>query len=287
MTKNFLALIFPEYDAADNIATANDWKRNDLPDDETLGKFLKDLHAYVDFYRDEECDLLFDSRNALAFMYCLNVLHDCYPSREREFRLALKNLEDWRKHRVSSPTVEYTSCGTVLKDEMRAEIASRMSNSSNDSYLLVVHIPGYVAKRWELSDGVNAYAIDSLPLAIKSTFEWLSAHHHPQRCYNWNRKHGENGKGAFSSNKGDEVSVLLCSRDHAEEILQKAIGVPKYDTLYCFDFKYGKYMVFKAECKYEHLPEDATSRSYHSYHADNDTTIPNRVKQKLDILENR
>ena len=259
MPNNYLALIFPEYDDKANVATSQDWKRNDLPDDESLGKFIKYLYSYVDFYRDEECNMIYDAKNAASFI--------------------------WRMNRTSTENDEYISKGVTVKDEMRTEIARRMMSNPNSSYLLVVHIPDYVAKEWHLTKGQDTCKIESQPLSIKKTFDWLSSHHSPQRCYNWNPKHGENGKGAHPDHKGDEVSVLLCSKEHAAEIMQMAIGVPMYDTLYCFDPEFGRYMEYKAECKYEHLPVDATTRNYHSYHIANDTLIPNQVKKKLAILQ--
>ncbi len=211
------------------------------------------------------------------------MLPECYPSRERELRFALKNLENWRKNRESSENDEYNLNYSSIKDEMRVEIATRMSNNPNDSFLLTVHIPNYVVKEWQLSKGQNTYCIESRPLSIKEVFEWMSSHHHPQRSYNWNPKHGENGKGAHPTNNGDEVSVLLCSREHAAEIIHKAVGEPMYDTLYCYDTDFGKYMEFKADCKYEHL-QDRTKRNYHSYHLSEESAIPHRIKKKLDIL---
>lgn len=285
MPNNYLALIFPEYDDKANVATSQDWKRNNLQDINTLDKFIKYLCSFLDFFRDEECEIMYDARNTAAFIYPLNILQDCYPSREREFKMLLKNLENWRRNRVSSDDDEYSIKNAFVKDEMRTEIACRMRNNPNDSYLLVVYISDYVAKEWSLVKGQNTFRIESQPLSITATFDWLSSRHFPQRCYNWNSKHGENGKGAHPDHKGAEVSVLLCSREHATEIMQKAIGEPMYDTLYCFDSEYGKYMEYKAECKYEHLPVDATTRKYHSYHIANDTLIPNKVKKKLTILQ--
>lgn len=283
MANSYIALIFPEYDDVDNVVTSQDWKRDDLPNDNTLGAFIKHLVSFIDFYEDEECYLMYDAKNVLSFTYGIRGLPECYPGRERELRFALKNLENWRKNRKSSEDDLYNLNYSNIKDEMRVEIATRMSNNPEDSFLLTVHIPNYTAKEWRLSKGHNTYCIESVPLSIKEVFEWMASHHHPQRSYNWNPKHGEYGKGAHPTNNGDEVSVLLCSRDHAAEIIHKAVGEPMYDTLYCYDTDFGKYMEFKADCKYEHL-QDRTKRNYHSYHLSEESAIPHRIKKKLDIL---
>lgn len=285
MANSYIALIFPEYGDVNNVITSQDWKRDDLPDDNTFGAYIKQLASFIDFYEDEECFLMYDAENVLAFTYAIRVLPECYPGRERDLRMVLKNLENWRANRESSKNDEYNLNDSRIKDEMRVEIATRMNNNPNDSFLLAVHIPYYAAKNWQLTKGQDTYCIESLPLSIKDVFAWMSSHHHPQRAYNWNPKHGENGIGAHPSNNGNAVSILLCSREHAAEIIHKAIGEPMYDTLYCFDTEYRKYMEFKAECKYDHLPNTETIRKYHSYHIDNDRSIPNKVKRKLEILK--
>ena len=122
-------------------------------------------------------------------------------------------------------------------------------------------------------------------MSISHVFEWLSNHHKPLRVYEWNEKHGENGKGAHPDNKGEEVSVLESSREHAGELLPKAIGLPNYDTLYCYDVIFNKYMEYKAGCKFERLPENAVERKYHSFHINDENRVPKRVANKIQILQ--
>ena len=122
-------------------------------------------------------------------------------------------------------------------------------------------------------------------MSISHVFEWLSNHHKPLRVYDWHEKHGENGIGAHKGNKGDEVSLLLCSISHAEELLPRAIGEPMYDTLYCFDTEHDKYMEFQAGCKYAHLQPDSIERPYHSYHINDSSRVPKRVAYKIKTLQ--
>lgn len=284
MAKSFIALIFPEYNDEGNNVTSREWYNNELFDDEFIGYFIKELQAFTDFFSDENCCLIYDAKNVEAFSYPMRMLPECYPSRERFLHIALNGLENWRANRKSGQNDVFVVNGSNIKDEIRAEIACRIRSHPNDSYLLVVQTPKYVAKQWHLSDENGTCCIDSQPLSIKTNFEWLASHHHPIRCYNWNPKHGENGTGAHPGNKGEKVSVLLCSREHAEKIMQKAIGISDYDHLYCYDEEQGYYMEYVAECKFEHLPPNATTRKYHSFHLESDESIPNRVKKKLGIL---
>ena len=122
-------------------------------------------------------------------------------------------------------------------------------------------------------------------MTIPEVFGWLSKHHKPLRKYEWNEKHGENGKGAHRDNNGDEVSVLLCSKEHAAELLQIAIGEPNYDMLHCYDSEYDKYMEYKAGCKFANLQSDAKERTYHSYHINDEGNVPQRVANKIKLLQ--
>lgn len=284
MAKSFIAILLPEYDDSGNISTSFDWKLTELPDEISLNNLIKGIVSFVDFYKDEECKLIYDSKNIEAFAFVLKTLPECYPNSERALRLSLKNIENWRKNRISSENDNYILNRTEIKDEIRTEIAARIDNNSYNEYLITVYYPDFKAKKWTLKKGEKNYPIESLPMSIKAVFEWLSNHRHPQRVYNWNEKHGEFGKGSHPDNKGNPVSVLKGSREEAAEIMPKAIGIPYYDEIYCFDNKYNKFMEYKAECKYSNLQPGNDIRKYHSYHIDDDSEIPKRVKDKLSLI---
>lgn len=286
MAKSFIAVLLPEYDDSGNISTSFDWKLTELPDEISLNNLIKGIVSFVDFYKDEECKLIYDSKNIEAFAFVLKALPECYPNSERALRLCLKNIENWRKNSVSSEDDIYVLNRAEIKDEIRTEIASRMEKYSDDEYLVTIYHPDFKTKKWSLKKDGKTYSIESLPMSIKAVFDWLSKHRHPQRVYNWNEKHGEFGKGAHPDNKGNLVSVLMGSREEAAEIMPQAIGIPYYDEIYCFDNKYKKYMEYKAECKYSNLQPHNDIRKYHSYHIDDDSQIPKRVKEKLSLINN-
>lgn len=285
MARTIIALVFPEYDDRENVATAQEWKWGKLPDDTEATASIKDMAAFIDFFGDEECALMYDSKNAAAMLYVYKMLPECYPSHERAFRLLLRNLEDWRKNRVSVENEKYQLHQNVIRDEMRTEIAARMKVTPEDDYLMAVHIPDYLSRTWEVAEEGYTYSIESCQMSIKIAFDWLASHRHPTRKYNWNPKHGVNGHGAHAGHKGEMVSLLLCSKEHAAELLNFAIGEPMYDTLYCFDADYDRFMEYKAENKYANLQTEEQERNYHSFHLIDNLTIPNRVKKKLRILE--
>lgn len=285
MAKNVIALIFPEYNDKGNLVTSSDWTTDELYDDKSIGKQLKDAGTFVDFFRDEDCQLIYDPNNIRAFWFVVDTLPECYPSRAKELITILKGLEDWRKHRISSETDEYHIHYKVVTDEIRTEIASRQETSPVDSFIIATNVFGKENNCWELKKEGTSATIESVPMHIPNVFDWLSKHHNPLREYEWNEKHGEYGKGAHRDNKGDEVSVLLCSREHAAELLPIAIGEPKYDMLHCYDPEHNKYMEYKAGCKFANLQPGAKERTYHSYHINNEGDVPQRVVYKIKLLQ--
>lgn len=287
MAENIIALMFPEYNDTGNLVTSKDWVVDELYDDKTMGVQIKETGIFVDFFNDEECSMIYDSMNINAYLYAVNVLPECYPSRVRQLRSIFKQygLKDWRRNRVSSETEEYGIHDETIKNEIRTEIATRIESTPANSYLIATNVFGDKGKTWDLKTKVSTFPVESLPMSISHVFEWLSNHHKPLRVYEWNEKHGENGIGAHKGNKGDEISLLLCSISHAEELLPKAIGEPMYDTLYCFDTEHDKYMEFQAGCKYAHLQPDAEERAYHSYHINDSSRVPKRVANKIQILQ--
>ena len=277
MAENIIALMFPEYDDIGNLVTSKDWVVNELFDDKTMG--------FVDFFNDEECSMIYDSMNINAYLYAVSVLPECYPSRVRQLRSIFKGLKDWRRNRISSETEEYGIYDETIKNEIRTEIATRIESTPANSYLIATNVFGDKGKTWDLKTKTSTIPVGSLPMSISHVFEWLSNHHKPLRVYEWNEKYGENGKGAHPENKGEEVSVLESSREHAGELLPKAIGLPNYDTLYCYDVNFKKYMEYKAGCKFERLPENAVERKYHSFHINDDSRVPKRVVYKIKTLQ--
>lgn len=281
MAKNIIALVFPEYADKDNPLTSNEWVVADLPKDSDLKDWVKSLYSFIDFYKYEGCDFIYDSKNADACIFIASVLDDCYPNIRSLFRIALRGIENWRTNRVSSENEEYNIYESCIKDEMRTEVAAREVSCPDSKYILAVHIPDYKQKAWMLNNGENNTEVVAYPMQIPNVFEWLSENRIPPRVYNWNEKHGENGVGAHKSNKGDDVSVLLCSREHARELMRKAIGNREFDVLYCFDPQHGKFMEYKQDTELTDKDGNVVSRSYHSFHIDDEGRVPKEIKERM------
>ncbi len=288
MAQCSLMLVFPEYSDPAVTPTADEWRCNALPPDDSLGDWVKELAGFVDFFKDESCVVMYDSKNAQACVYPMEQLPDEYPSRAFHFRKILngEDVKDWRRGRVSASDREYRiqiagRHGIVsVKDEVRAEAAERLFVREGDTCLLATHIPGYGAKDWTVNNGQGEVAdVRSMPLSVAGVFGWLSENRRPARVYNWNPKHGENGCGGHPSNKGAAVSLLLCSRGEAASLMKKAVGEEEENRLYAFDTQRGGWMEYMAEAKSPNANSD--ERKYHSYHIDDGKCVPKRVKEKL------
>lgn len=284
MAENIIAIVLPEFEDKDNPLSSDMWKSSKLNSDEEFGTIIKEIAAFIDFFEDEESRVIYDGNNMNCFTFPLRELPECYPSRERELHFVLKNLENWRRNKVANPEDKWTYFHNVVEDEIRSELATRSIVFPENSYVIAACVPDYTEKTWTLTKDEQTINITSYPMKIKVIFDWQSQHHKPKREYNWNKKHGEFGKGAHTVSKGNDVAVLLGSRDEAKVVLQRAVGNSGYDFLYAYDDQYAHYMEFKAEVKCQNMNGTEHERLYHSYHLPDDSTIGTRIKKKLALL---
>ncbi|MET4108336.1 hypothetical protein [Hymenobacter sp. UYP22] len=91
------------------------------------------------------------------------------------------------------------------------------------------------------------------------------------RIFNLSPKHGQNGKGAISNNKG-VVSVLECSKEEAQSLLSFAIGRRDKNELYSFDSEHDKFIVFKFE-------GNNPQNQHHGYHPADQSIIPIEIRE--------
>jgi hypothetical protein len=106
----------------------------------------------------------------------------------------------------------------------------------------------------------------------KLTRDWLTTRT-SKRNFNLNPKHGENGKGA-QNHRDEEVSVLRCSKEKAQHLLDSAIGYPNTNNLYNYDVEHRGYIVFKFE-------GNSPQNSYHGYHTNGPSEVPEEVRRYL------
>lgn len=113
---------------------------------------------------------------------------------------------------------------------------------------------------------------------VKEIDEWLTENR-KTRTFNLSPKHGENGKRAHPSNKGEEVSILECSKEEAQKLLENAIGDVRIDKkrLYNYDATRDNYILFYYE-------GENPQNQYHGFHIskkDAAQKIPNTMLKRL------
>ncbi len=248
-------MFFPEYKDDSNKTTNHILETDILPNSSKVFDWINKLIGFIDFFSDEECNLLIDSMNAEACNYLFKTLPEEYPSYAQRFRGLMKNKEDVRKY------------PSVLNDA---------------SILGAIHISDIKAK----SIDILSNKIQAIPLDLKNAFDWLCKNRHPKRIVVLNPKHGDENTGGHRFNDGKPVSQFTGNKDDADELLQKAIGVPEWGRLFAYDAQNDCYVDFMSNDKKVDLSK--TERPYHIFPIDIATmmNIKNitRIRKKLALV---
>jgi len=236
--------------------------------------------AYIDFIdrmeqrgRAEHYLLYYDSKNIRNFLYPVYELEEYYPKVEvRLLNILQRFAEDWREEPIQDSGVNYKLFQAPVTDDSFCEVCERKYQADivhlDSTFAIINH--GGLDKHplASMNRDIDSVEVAILEASIEQVENWLQKNRRPLRVYNWNPKHGENGKDAHKANKTDTVSILYCSREHAEELLHKALG--EYNDigpLYVWDEEFKRYMEFKRESK--------SSNTFHSYHLEQgDRKIP-------------
>ena len=245
-----------------------------------------EVMAYIDFIdrmeqrgRAEHYLLYYDSKNIRNFLYPVYEFEEYYPKVEVTLLNALHRFaEDWREEPIQDSGVNYKLFQAPITDDSFCEICERKfqadTSSLNSTFAIINHgglAPQPIASMNRDFDSVD---IPILEASIEQIENWLQKNRRPLRVYNWNPKHGENGKDAHKANKTDTVAILYCSREHATELLHKALGDNNdIGPLYVWDEEFKHYMEFKRESK--------SSITFHSYHLEEDDRKIPAIKKLL------
>lgn len=248
-----------------------------MTEDEIL-KVIEDINEICKYIANENYEGYYDADNVSAFLYPVDTMEECYPNIKTRMRMAMHNWgEDWRTQKVQRNTENYMCYDLPIKDDTLCEMAERKFVSTDGSEFLLVNQEAF-------SDSVKAIQVKrnqtELKLEVsqadfKSVSEWFQNHRKPQRIFNLNPKHGENGKGAHPGNKGEKVSVLMCNKEEAKNMLLKAIGTD-LRVLYFFDQVHNQFIEFKRE----------SENTYHGFHLDaiDEKRVPEDIKAMINKL---
>lgn len=263
-----------------------------FPEEKGLNVFdsLKKINNVYEFFSYEYFDIVYDLRNINKFIE-LNP-----PSKARKkFFYKYKNailkkiIEREELKNDFTKTYMYRIGKDICTKTILKEAAHLIAFSEEDSYTIcdlsttksfttnitITESDGKIARK----KGTTIHQPN-----IEDLYKWFISSRIPQWEYVWNEKHGEKQeKGHYDSGrKGSWVSPLMSDRNHAKELLPKAVGISQLGKLHIFDRQYNHYM----EYQNGNSPKDDTIK-YHSYHLDrpeDESNIDKDVIKKLRIL---
>ena len=276
MEGNELFLILPPHEEAK--CQPLYLKRNGEMSNEELTAFIYEIEHVNSFFTHENYTLYYDSENLKAFLIPIEILPECYPQKGQLLRRLLANqAEDWRRNCQQKSEETYSHLKITIANDTLCEITKRVSESTHpNTYLLLNH---QALKSTEnpikITCNCSEKSISVCDLNLKKLAAWFEQNRIPQRFFNLNPKHGEEGKGAHRSNKGSKVSILMTNKEEATKLLQRALGEdPK--TLFFFDSKQKMYIEFKQE----------HDQTYHGFHLDKEEQdrVPKSILKKIEEL---
>ena len=248
-----------------------------MTEDEIL-KVVKNIDEICCFIANENYEGYYDADNVYAFLYPVRIAEDCYPNIMTRMRIVLNKWgENWRMQKVQKDTEDYMYYCLPIKDDTLCEMTERKYVSVDASTFLLVNFNAFACSTEIIRTkrNQNEIELDVRSFDLKLLSKWYEVNRKPQRIFNLNPKHGENGKGAHPSNNGQKVSILMCCKEEATRLLYKAIGEdPK--TLYYFDKQCSQYIEFKRE----------SENIYHGFHldAEDERRVPRHIKTIIDNL---
>lgn len=250
---------------------------NVMPKDEILN-IINSIDKICRFISIENYVGYYDADNISAFLYPVEALEECYPNIETRMRKVMANWgENWRAKKVQRDTESYVYQSRPIKDDTLCEIAERKAVSIDGSAFLLVNQNAISDTPASIQVTRNQTELDLevRKADFKAVSEWFQNHRKPQRIFNLNPKHGENGKGAHPKHDNKKVSVLKCNKEDAKNLLHKAIG-NDLRNLFFFDKVYNQYIEFKRE----------SENTYHGFHLDvmDEKRVPEDIKAMITKL---
>jgi len=238
--------------------------------EKSLESYIQVFQQMYSFFVHENYLGFYDSHNISRFLSNNNHEEEDYPYP----KVLLKKIvsvfgEDWRDNPVNVGH-KFTLGDLPIENDTLCEIAVRILENKDTNRLLINnHAYENASDFIQLCDSAKkTITFSQHPCEIPQIHKWFVCYRQPQRIYNHNPKHGENGVGSW---KG--AAVLLCSKKEAERLLMSAIGSENSKYLYFFDKINKKYIKFYSE---GNIPQN----SYHCHHL-YDNEVPDYIKEKL------
>jgi len=274
-----------------------------LPEANPIDEFFHDAYRFLEevalremfhsmnssmewVFREKNAFLFYDGQNISGFLENFQPFSDEYLTNPTEvMRDLLSNADNWRDNPAPdvycSNFILHGQKLHAITDHTLSEIAERKSQTRTEGFLLFnfyaatfIHEEISIIKY--LADEHLALLLPSVSYANeeKQIYQWLLKNR-LLRNFNLNPKHGENGKGGHQKSRGNNVSLLHCSKERAQKLLYAAIGDHrKTKDLFNFDAAVQKFIVFKYE-------GDTPQNQYHGFHLDNQNEVSDTFKAIL------
>jgi hypothetical protein len=256
-------------------------------EEESLFRFLKELSESMEWiYRERNAVSFYSSENIQRFIDNFEDFKDDYlldPA--SKIMDILADAYNWHEQQEQEQNCAYFiwhgQTAHLVVNNVISEIAERQKNSPEKSFLLLnFYAASFTGEKLNILKEVS----EDNYLSILPTFlhvdnvtqllKWL-VDNRQKRNFNLNPKHGENGIAAHNKSRGNDVSLLLCNRAQAQELLNNAIGDARHTTeLYNFDRRHQKFIIFKFE-------NETPQNQYHGYHPDNQDEVSSLFKQLI------
>lgn len=188
---------------------------------------IENIDEICGFIANENYEGYYDADNVSAFLYPVETLEECYPNIKTRMRMVMNKWGiNWRAQKFQKDTVNYMYYCIPIKDDTLCEMTERKFVSTDGSTFLLFNYDAFscASETIRTKRNQNEMELDVKNADIKSISKWYETNRKPQRVFNLNPKHGENGRSAYPDNNGEKVSVLMCSRGEAKDMLLKAIG---------------------------------------------------------------
>ncbi len=259
-----LFFLFPEYIDANHRASAPYIHDMTYHFDAVQPSFVDNVIRLLTFFSYERnVTKYYDKKNLDGMLYPYQELE--YPFVDTQVRTTLRDLDvvDWRIELGEDDTIIEWH-GTQIPNDTVAKVYERAHTDTPD---LLVHATLFSVGDAIENDGEtivfkkeNVDCSLSYQTTLRGLHEWLSENRIPQRYFKYSEKHGENGVGGWMLPNNVPAAVLECNREHAQEILCKAIGDTSLDNdLWYFDADYDKVLYFEYE-------NQSPQNEYHGYH---------------------
>ncbi|MFI3306502.1 MAG: hypothetical protein R3Y68_08340 [Rikenellaceae bacterium] len=263
-----LYILFPKHDSVGNVDKYKIINCCPLKDSDELDQYIRAIDTALQFIDHEEYDGFYDTENISDFLAPITTLgEEYYPQSKRYLTTILKNFEQYDNTLNGREHIRVNN--VEIGDDMICEVAKRSFAAEYNRHLILNH-EAISSRNIVAEYSGETKAIGNCKIRdIDELYQWFNKNRLPERQYNHNPKHGENGRG----NQVGE-SVLMCSQAVAKELLQNALGC-SYESKHLFLFD----VVHK--CIIEFRNENTANNSYHAFHTSNVSRIPKSVVDKI------